>query len=250
VVPDFVEANPAGAIRSLRVHSGAPLSPALHDELLAAIEQFFTDYPSRWRGGTEPSPIAPLLERIDEIGPSSSGVNDQPGFHYAESLILTGMRSMVPFAPALLAAIIELEVAAASPPDAAAVAMIAGRSVGVLRQLAAVSLERRSLAERRMIDAESLECFPGAPLRLAGRPGRARLEVELERLLEPGEKLLWPLPPSYAFTIGCPALLKAEREAPLDGLWNWMVDAALQSGFIAARTATALRRDLTTGRSR
>jgi hypothetical protein len=237
VVEDFITATPPGQVPSLRGSPKSEASAAFSDALLETFGEFFKANPNRWRGGARPTRIEPLLARIDEIGPPSSGVLDRPRFHYAEHLLHAGMRSMAPIAPCVLSAIIELAARAGLSPTPAEVARIGRRSVRVASQLAAVDLGRSREAQRQLIDGRTLEFRVTDSTRLTTDPHRERLELDFEIPAAPGPAGRWPLPAAYSYAVGCPALVRGGAASPLERLWEWTVDAAERSGYLAARAA-------------
>jgi len=228
MVPDFIDATPPGSVQPVELDNEP--SAAFHDALLAVIDRFFERHADEWRDGRRRSEIEPLLRRIDAIGPGVSAVDAVPRFHYAEGLVKAGMRSMAVFAPVVVSAIIDR---AADPSQATE---IARRSVLLLRRLASLGLGDRTQAQERLIDEDTVECRPGAPVALSGPPGQERLELDVPAVLCCDPPPEWRLPASYGFVIGCPALIRLEGEAPLDRLWNWMLDAAELSGYRASRS--------------
>jgi hypothetical protein len=235
VVEDFIAATPPSEVPRVKREPASGASAAFNDMLLATFEAFFEGHPDRWRDGVRTSPIAPLLARIDQIGPRSSGVIDTPRFQYAESLLQAGMRSMAPVAPGVLSAIIDLAAEAGLSTAPENVARIAHRSGRVASQLAALDLGRSREVLRLLIDDRTLEFRIPDSTRLTTSPQRERLELDLELPALTTAASRWPLPAAYRHAIGCPALVRVGSVAPLERLWTWAVDAAEQSGYLAVR---------------
>lgn len=236
VVPDFIAATPPSLVADLAREPRSEVSALFHDALLETIAEFFAAHPTRWRDGPRPSSIAPLLARVDEIGPGASGVLDKPSFHYAEQLLKAGMSSVAPVAPAIVSAIIDLVGAmgglGSTPAEIGAVAR---RSVGVPARLAALDLATVRQVQRGLIDETTVELRGSVGRRLEGEPGRERLELDIPEPGRPDVIGAWPLPAAYGFTIGCPALVRVNASHPLEELWGWSAEAAVQSGYVSAR---------------
>jgi len=235
VVEDFIAATPASEVPGVEDQPVAAPSAWFNDVLLQTFETFFIGHPNQWRDGSRTSSIEPLLTRIDEIGPRSSAVLDAPGFHYAERLLLSGMRSMAPVAPAVLAAIIDLAAQAGLSSTPENLAGIAQRSARVATGLAAVGLDASRELQRQLIDPATLEFRTANRVRLDTTPRRERLELDIEHAAQPAAARRWPLPPAYGYAIGCPALVRVAGPSPLERLWAWTVDAARQTGYLATR---------------
>jgi hypothetical protein len=207
------------------------------DLLQRTIDRFFAENGNQWRDGARTAPIAPLLARIDQLGPQSSAVLDKPCFHYAERLLHTGMRSITPVAPGVMSAIVELASGAGASVAPDDVAKIAVRSVRVAFQLAALNLSRSSDIQVHLIDAETLQ-LDLRRARLAGDLGRERIEVDVPEF-DPASMRAERLPPAYDFTIGCPSLIRLGSTSALEQLWRWTVDVAAACGYLGALTACA-----------
>ena len=238
VIADFIVDVPAEAIGAIGAGSGSPdewASAAFCDLLLETFGRYFERNADRWRDGLQPSRIAPLLDRIDEIGPSTSGVLDVARFHYAESLLSSGMRSIAPVAPPVLGAIIDLANAAGLSTAPETIEQIALRSGGILSRLAAVGLDGTRELEHQLIDPATMEFKPESRARLGGTPGQEQLEITLPVIGRVPGSDRWPLPASYEYVIGCPTLVRLDTRVPLQRLWSWTVSTAEPSGYLAAR---------------
>ena len=237
VVGDFVAAVPPEDVPPLRLAEGENLvTAAFCDLLLQTFGRFFESRGGAWRDSDRRPSTAPLLDRIDAIGPGASSVLDLPRPRYAEALMRAGMTTMAAVAPPVLSAAAGL----AGSARVEEVAELALASVRVPARLAAVGLDEFGALQRALIDPETMEFRHADAVRLVEENAPPRLKLcELPDVAAAQNQ--WWVQPRETRRLGCPTLVRLGSRSAMERLWAWTVDAAQTSGYFAARLSRGAR---------